>query len=129
MEARQRLMELEQRQTFIAVQQANIIDRTIALTDRISIIGFLASILLTAILGFFLVRYTNTSLKRLKTGTERIGAGDLNYRIDDFDDNSELGELATTPSMTYSRQKRPLMVPTPPRASSWPMSATNFALR
>ncbi len=94
MEARQRLMELEQRQTFIAVQQANIIDRTIALTDRISIIGFLASILLTAILGFFLVRYTNTSLKRLKTGTERIGAGDLNYRIDDFDDNSELGELA-----------------------------------
>ena len=94
LEARQRLMELEQRQTFIAVQQANIIDRTIALTDRISIIGFLASILLTAVLGFFLVRYTNTSLKRLKTGTERIGAGDLNYRIDDFDDNSELGDLA-----------------------------------
>lgn len=93
-EARQHLMELEKRQTFIAVQQANIIDRTIALTDRISIIGFLASIFLTATLGFFLVRYTNTSLKRLKTGTERIGAGDLNYRIDDFDDKSELGDLA-----------------------------------
>ncbi len=94
MQTRQHLMELEQRQTFIAVQQASIIDRTIALTDRITIIGFLASIFLTATLGFFLVRYTNTSLKRLKTGTERIGAGDLNYRIDDFDDNSELGELA-----------------------------------
>jgi len=85
---------MEQRQTFIAVQQAAIIDRTIALTDRITVIGFLASIFLTAILGFFLVRYTNTSLKRLKTGTERIGAGDLDYRIDDFDDKSELGDLA-----------------------------------
>ena len=94
-ETRHHLIELEQRQTFIAVQQASIIDRTIALTDRITIIGFLASILLTAILGFFLFRYTNRSLKRLKTGTERIGAGDLSYRIDDFDDSSELGELAS----------------------------------
>ena len=94
MEAQQRLQELEQRQSFIAFQQANIIDRTIALTDRITVIGFLASIFLTATLGIFLVRYTNTSLKRLKTGTERIGSGDLNYRIDDFDDKSELGDLA-----------------------------------
>jgi signal transduction histidine kinase len=94
MDARKHLLELEQRQTYIAVQQAAIIDRTIALTDRITIIGFLASIFLTATLGFFLVRYTNTSLQRLKTGTERIGAGDLNYRIDDFDDKSELGDLA-----------------------------------
>jgi len=94
MDARKRLQQLEQRQTFIAVQQAAIIDRTIALTDRITVIGFLASIFLTATLGFFLVRYTNTSLRHLKTGTERIGAGDLNYRIDDFDDKSELGDLA-----------------------------------
>jgi signal transduction histidine kinase len=70
-------MELEQRQAFIAVQRANIIDRTIALTDRITVIGFLASIFLTATLGFFLVRYTNDSLKRLKRGTERLGAGEL----------------------------------------------------
>ena len=75
LEASQRLKELEQRQSFIAVQRANIIDRTIALTDRITVIGFLASIFLTATLGFFLVRYTNDSLKRLKRGTERIGAG------------------------------------------------------
>ncbi|MBN7796052.1 sensor histidine kinase [Parahaliea mediterranea] len=94
LEANQRLKELEQRQAFIAVQRANIIDRTIALTDRITVIGFLASIFLTATLGFFLVRYTNRSLKRLKTGTQRIGSGELNYRINNIDDSGELGDLA-----------------------------------
>ena len=94
LETSQRLKELEQRQAFIAVQRANIIDRTIALTDRITVIGFFASIFLTATLGFFLVRYTNTSLKHLKTGTRRIGSGDLNYRIDNIDDTGELGDLA-----------------------------------
>ena len=94
LEVSQRLQELEQRQAFIAGQRANIIDRTIALTDRITVIGFLASIFLTASLGFFLVRYTNTSLKRLKTGTQRFGSGDLNYRIDNIDDTGELGDLA-----------------------------------
>ncbi len=94
LEANQRLKELEQRQAFIAVQRATIIDRTIALTDRITVIGFLASIFLTATLGFFLVRYTNRSLKRLKTGTQRIGSGDLNYRINNIDDSGELGDLA-----------------------------------
>ena len=93
-EASQRLKELEQRQAFIATQRANIIDRTIALTDRITVIGFIASIFLTATLGFFLVRYTNRSLKHLKRGTERIGSGDLSYRIDDIDDKGELGDLA-----------------------------------
>jgi len=94
LEASQRLKELEQRQAFIAVQRANIIDRTIALTDRITVIGFFASIFLTAILGFFLVRYTNASLKKLKVGTRRIGAGDLDYRIRNIDDTGELGDLA-----------------------------------
>ena len=94
LEASERLKELEQRQAFIAVQRANIIDRTIALTDRITVIGFLASIFLTATLGFFLVRYTNDSLKRLKRGTERIGAGELDHRIEDIDDDGELGDLA-----------------------------------
>lgn len=94
LEASQRLKELEQRQAFIAVQRANIIDRTIALTDRITVIGFFASIFLTAMLGFFLVRYTNSSLKRLKRGTERFGSGDLNYRIDNINDDGELGDLA-----------------------------------
>ena len=94
LESSQHLKELEQRQAFIAVQRANIIDRTIALTDRITVIGFVASIFLTATLGFFLVRYTNTSLKRLKRGTERLGGGDLSYRIEDIDDTGELGDLA-----------------------------------
>jgi len=94
LETSQRLKELEQRQAFIAVQRSNIIDRTIALTDRITVIGFFASIFLTATLGFILVRYTNKSLKRLKTGTERIGSGDLDYRIDNIEDSGELGDLA-----------------------------------
>lgn len=93
-EASQRLKELEQRQSFIAVQRANVIDRTIALTDRITVIGFIASIFLTATLGFFLVRYTNDNLKRLKKGTQRLGAGELDYRIADIDDDGELGDLA-----------------------------------
>jgi signal transduction histidine kinase len=94
LEASQRLKELEQRQAFIAAQRANIIDRTISLTDRITIIAFFASIFLTATLGYYLVSYTNKSLKRLKKGTERVGSGDLNYRIEDIDDTGELGDLA-----------------------------------
>lgn len=88
------LRQLEQRQTFIAGQRARIIDRTIALTDRITIIGFFTSIVLTATLGFFLLRYAKRSLKQLKTGTQRIGAGDLDYRIESIEDRGELGDLA-----------------------------------
>ncbi|MEQ9464886.1 MAG: HAMP domain-containing sensor histidine kinase [Haliea sp.] len=93
-ETLEHLRQLEQRQAFIAVQRASIIDRTIALTDRITVIGFITSIFLTAILGFFLLRYTNRSLKRLKRGTQRIGSGDLDYRIEGIEDRGELGELA-----------------------------------
>jgi signal transduction histidine kinase len=94
LEVSQRLKDLEQRQAYIAAQRANIIDRTISLTDRITVIAFFASIFLTATLGYFLVSYTNSSLKRLKKGTERFGSGDLDYRIDDIDDTGELGDLA-----------------------------------
>jgi signal transduction histidine kinase len=94
LETSQRLKELEQRQSFIAIQRANVIDRTIALTDRITVLGFVSSIFLTATMGFFLVRYTNDNLKRLKRGTQRLGAGELDYRIDDIDDEGELGDLA-----------------------------------
>lgn len=88
------LQELEQRQASIAAKRADTIDRTIALTDRITVIGFLASIFLTALLGFILVRYTNFALKQLQRGTERFGSGDLNYRINNIDDDGELGDLA-----------------------------------
>ena len=94
-EAQRRLELLKEAQGFIAEQRAVLIDHTTTLTDRIAIISFLASILLASILGFFLVRYTSTSLKRLKKGTQRIGSGDLNYRIDNIDDSGELGDLAT----------------------------------
>jgi signal transduction histidine kinase len=94
-ETSERLRELEQRQAFIARQRATIIDRTISLTDRITVIGFFSSIFLTATLGYFLVRYTNKTLKRLKRGTERFGSGDLNYRIKINDDKGELADLAT----------------------------------
>ncbi len=93
-ETLEHLRQLEQRQAFIAAQRSTIIDRTIALTDRITVIGFIATIFLTALLGFFLLRYTKRSLKRLKRGTEQIGMGDLDYRIADFDDRGELGDLA-----------------------------------
>ena len=76
------------------MQRSTIKDRTNSLTYRITVIWFFASIFLTATLGLFLVRYTNTSLKHLKTGTERFGSGDLNYRIDKIDDSGELGDLA-----------------------------------
>ncbi|MEL7045041.1 MAG: histidine kinase dimerization/phospho-acceptor domain-containing protein, partial [Pseudomonadota bacterium] len=95
LEASQRLKELEQRQSFIAVQRANVIDRTIELTDRITLLGFITSIFLTATLGYFLVRYTNDNLKRLKRGTQRLGAGELDYRIEDIADEGELGDLAS----------------------------------
>ncbi len=89
-----RLTALAERQTFIAEQRATIIDRTIELTDRITAIGFLASILLSSLLGFFLIRYTSESFNRLKTGTLRIGSGDLSYRIENIEDSGELGDLA-----------------------------------
>ena len=93
-ETMQRLETLRAAQDFIAEQRAAIIDRTINLTDSITLVSFLASILLTSTLGFFLVRYTSDSLNRLKTGTQRIGSGDLSYRIDDIEDSGELGDLA-----------------------------------
>jgi len=92
-EVSSQLLLLETKQISSAKQQANIIDSTIALTDRITVIAFLSSIILTSILGFFLIRYTNTSLKKLEKGTQRIGSGDLSYRIPHLGEG-ELGELA-----------------------------------
>lgn len=88
------LAELAKQQTLVSRQRARAIDRTIDLTDSITMVGFFASICLTTILGFFLIRYTRTSLKRLQRGTERFGSGDLNYRINDIDEDGELGDLA-----------------------------------
>ena len=93
---REQLQALEVQQRSIAEEQAAVIDRTIALTDGINAASFFASILLSSILGFFLVRYTRRSLSRLKTGALRFGSGDLDHRIDNIRDTGELGDLALT---------------------------------
>ena len=94
LETSQRLKELEQRQEFMAEQRAQIVDSTESLIDRITIIAFFASIFLTATLGYYLVSYTNKSLKKLKKGTVQFGSGHYDYRKDDIDDTGELGDLA-----------------------------------
>jgi len=92
----QRLQELDQRQNFVAVQRANAIDRTISLTDQITVVGFISSIAITLALVFAMIRSTNASLTRMKRGVERFGSGDLTYRIDEQRDSGEIGDLART---------------------------------
>jgi signal transduction histidine kinase len=43
-----------------------------------------------------LIRSTNSSLLRLKTGVQRFGSGDLSYRIDENRDAGEIQDLART---------------------------------
>ena len=95
LETNQKLDELKQEQAKLAVDRANIIDRTIALTDRITVLAFVGTLLLTFLLGFALVRFTSRSLKRLQKGTELIGAGDLSFRIQTDNETGELAELAS----------------------------------
>ncbi len=87
------LTELSTQQTLLASQRAKEIDDTIDLSDTINAIGFIMSIFLTTILGFFLIKYTNKSLKRLRVGTEQFGSGNLDYRINLPHDEGELGDL------------------------------------
>jgi len=95
-DALQRLGELDQRQQFLAIQRSNAIDRTIALTDRITVIGFITTIAVTLVLVVFLIRATNASLQRLKTGAQRFGSGDLTYRIKESLEAGEIRDLART---------------------------------
>ncbi len=69
------------------------IDQAIQFTNNLTILVFLASIFVTSITGFMLIRYTNKSLDRLKEGTIRLGSGNLDYHIP-VESNDELGELA-----------------------------------
>ena len=95
-DAIQRLGELDQRQEFLAIQRSNAIDRTIALTDRITVIGFITTIAVTLVLVVVLIRATNASLQRLKTGAQRFGSGDLTYRIRENLEAGEIRDLAHT---------------------------------
>lgn len=81
-DTQQRLQELDQRQSFVAVQRAKAIDATITLTDQITVIGFIASIAITLALVFAMIRSTNASLTRMKRGVERFGSGDLTSSYD-----------------------------------------------
>lgn len=92
----QSLALLAEQQSAVALQRSSVIDNTIQLTDRITIIAFISSITSTLILILMLIRTTNASLFRLRVGVERFGAGDLTHRIDENRDAGEIANLAQT---------------------------------
>ncbi len=100
------LAKLAQRQTEVAVARSAVIDNTIRLTDRITIIAFISSITITMLLVLTLIRSTNNSLLRLKTGAERFGSGDLTHRIDPRKDAGEIADLAHTFNEMSARLQR-----------------------
>ncbi len=91
-----RLRELSDKHNYVAIERSTVIDNTIQLTDRITIIAFISSITITLILILTLIRSTNASLFRLRVGVEKFGAGDLTHRIDEHRDAGEIANLAQT---------------------------------
>lgn len=91
-----KLRLLADKQSAVALERSTVIDNTIQLTDRITIIAFISSITITLILILTLIRSTNASLFRLRVGVERFGAGDLTHRIDENRDAGEIANLAQT---------------------------------
>ncbi|MDC6459962.1 HAMP domain-containing sensor histidine kinase [Luminiphilus sp.] len=91
-----KLRLLADKQNAVALERSTVIDNTIQLTDRITIIAFISSITITLILILTLIRTTNASLFRLRVGVERFGAGDLTHRIDENRDAGEIANLAQT---------------------------------
>ncbi len=79
--------------TEVSREESGAVEQTGRITGRVVTAVFLASIALTAMLGFLLMRHTNESLFRLRRGTVRIGRGDLEYRIPVLADD-EFGQLA-----------------------------------
>lgn len=72
----------------------NVEMRTIeTVTNRITIVVFFVSIILTIGLGVILIRYTNRELNRLKHGATIIGNGNFDYRIP-VKNKDELGAVA-----------------------------------
>ena len=77
----------------IADRHTQNIENLELLTNRITISVFIISIILTIGLGVFLIRYTDSSLQKLKDGAVAIGGGELDYRIA-ITREDELGAVA-----------------------------------
>lgn len=84
---------LKQQQVKLADRQSIEIADIEYLTNLITFIVFVTSIILTIGLGFYLIRYTTEAFTELKEGTVIIGGGDLDYRIP-VGKKGELGEVA-----------------------------------
>ena len=63
------------------------------LADRITILIFLVTILLSALVAFILTRQLSKGIQKLRRGVLKIGSGDLEERIK-ISSKDELGELA-----------------------------------
>lgn len=92
----EQLSALSDQHNNVAMERSTVIDNTIQLTDRITIIAFISSITITLVLILTLIRTTNASLFRLRVGVEKFGAGDLTHRIDENRDAGEIANLAQT---------------------------------
>lgn len=76
-----------------AEQQTKELQSLSRFTDRVTLVIYLFTILLTVGLGYLLIRYTTSALRNLQTGTEKIGRGNLDYHIPVRSDD-EIGDLA-----------------------------------
>ncbi len=87
------LEDLKNRQIEVADLQTVEIEKIERLTNRITFSVFFISIILTIVLGFFLIRYTTNAFNQIKKGSYRVGSGDLDYRIP-LSNRDEVGEVS-----------------------------------
>lgn len=87
-----RLASFESLEVIAAEKQTTDLQALSRFTDRVTLIIYLFTILLTVGLGYLLIRYTTSALRNLQIGTERIGRGNLDYHIP-VRSNDEIGDL------------------------------------
>ncbi len=87
-----RLATFESLEVIAAEKQTTDLQALSRFTDRVTLVIYLFTILLTVGLGYLLIRYTTSSLRNLQIGTERIGRGNLDYHIP-VRSNDEIGDL------------------------------------
>ncbi|WP_339669457.1 HAMP domain-containing sensor histidine kinase [Dasania marina] len=99
------LLQQQKDQLITIVESQNIeINKTEDLTNRITIVVFFISIILTIGLGVILIRYTNSELNRLKQGAIIIGNGNFDYRIP-IKNKDELSAVAESFNIMSSKMK------------------------